>query len=349
MPTATPSVSVTDFSGLSKLRYKAQTDQSGALRQVAEQFEALFMQMMLKSVRDAKLGDGLFDSPQSDQYRDMLDSQMSMNLSEGRGLGLADVIVRQLGGEGESRVRPSSQSRGLVPPRVMETARAEKQTESATVKAPIKQPPFAVDPPSQAQLSVNQPSLVTDQSSPIVPAEPEADYTASPLEFVRKILPYAREAASLLGLGPEVLIAQSALETGWGQGVIRDHRGSSHNLFNIKADSRWQGPVVTKKTLEYIDGVAVLEKANFRRYDSPVESFKDYVAFLRSSPRYQEALNHQGDAGRFVEGLQDAGYATDPNYANKIKGILERPMLSDEQVRVKASDRQPISAERIEL
>ncbi len=323
----------TDFNGLAALRHQAQSDQHGALRQVAEQFEALFMQMMLKSMRDAKLGDGLFDSPQSDQYRDMLDAQLSVNLSEGRGLGLADVIVRQLGGESEVTVRPSSQPRGRYLPPAIEPALTPKPAEPASVEPPVRQPP-----------------LSTTEADAIAPVESVADYAASPLEFVRTILPYAREAAALLGLGPEVLIAQSALETGWGQGVIRDHRGaSSHNLFNIKADSRWEGPVVTKNTLEYIDGVAVQERANFRRYDSPIESFKDYVAFLQASPRYQDALAHEGDAARFIDGLQEAGYATDPDYAKKIKGILDRAIVSGERLSVKSSDHSPISDERISL
>ena len=328
--------SVTDFSSLAKLRYKAQTDQSSALREVAEQFEALFMQMMLKSMRDAKLSDGLFDSPQSDQYRDMLDTQLSVNLSQGRGLGLADVIVRQLGGgDGVETPTPTSEVRGrslpnMVPPRPEVHASAHPSGESS------------VTPSQVAVEEVSAPTSVELSSV--------ADYTATPMDFVRAVLPHAREAAAMLGLGPEVLIAQTALETGWGQGVIRDHHGdSSHNLFNIKADARWDGPVVAKRTLEYIDGVAVQQRANFRRYDSPVESFKDYVEFLRTSPRYQGALQHGGNAHRFLEELQDAGYATDPNYAYKIKGILDRPIVSGEYMQVKGSGQPPISQTKVSL
>jgi flagellar protein FlgJ len=319
----------TDFNGLAELRRQAQTDQSSALRQVAEQFEALFMQMMMKSMRDAKLADGgLFDSPQSEQYRDMLDSQLSVSLSEGRGMGLADVIVRQLGG-GES-LRPTSEVRGRTLPSTSPPARLMGATAGT---------------PENGAESVPETGL-----SESAGAEGEADYTASPREFVRTILPYAREAAGVLGLGPEVLIAQSALETGWGRGVIRDHLGeSSHNLFNIKADARWDGPVVTKRTLEYIDGVAVQQRADFRRYDSPVESFKDYVSFLNSSPRYREALEHRGDAHRFVEGLQAAGYATDPDYAVKIKEILDRSVVSGQSLPVKSSTAAPIATPGVSL
>lgn len=318
----------TDFNGLAALRHQAQTDKSGALRQVAEQFEALFMQMMLKSMRDAKLGEGLFDSAQSEQYRDMLDSQLSLNLSKGRGLGLADVIVRQLGGEGPQR--PSSEVRGSFVPR----------SPDAAVNTTVE-----VVKPASESVEASIVSVPRAEESLDVP-----DYSESPATFVRHILPYARQAASLLGLGPEVLIAQAALETGWGQGVIRDATGeSSHNLFNIKADSRWEGPVVAKRTLEYVDGVAVQERAHFRRYESPVQSFQDYVAFLQTSPRYQEALQHDGDAERFVEGLQSAGYATDPNYAKKIKEILQRSGVFGDDLRVKSSEAAPIDTSRISL
>ncbi|GAB4356913.1 MAG: flagellar assembly peptidoglycan hydrolase FlgJ [Gammaproteobacteria bacterium] len=316
----------TDFHGLAALRHQAQTDKSAALRQVAEQFEALFMQMMLKSMRDATLEDGLFNSSQGEQYRDMLDSQLSLELSRGRGLGLAEAIVRQLGGG--TPEPPRSEGHGRFSPQ-----------ETGAVKPP---------PPVSAK-TASEPAQLT--SAPRVPDTAEIpDYTESPFAFVQHILPYARKAASLLGLGPEVLIAQAALETGWGRGVIRDAAGeSSHNLFNIKADSRWDGPVVAKRTLEYVDGVAVLEQANFRRYSSPVQSFEDYVDFLRSSPRYQEALQHDGDPARFVEGLQSAGYATDPDYANKIKEIMRRPGILGEPLRVKSSVTAPIEAARTTL
>lgn len=285
----------TDFSGLAELRARARGDEKAALREVAQQFEAVFMQLMLKSMRSASLGEGMFDSDQSEQYRDLLDSQLSVSLAQGRGMGLADAIVRQMGGD--APLRPTSEVSGRLLPQPV---------------VPHQQP---ASPEPQRLQDISEPSAT-------VPSEGRFD---TPAAFVKALLPYASKAARLLGIGPEVLIAQSALETGWGKAVIRDVRGeSSHNLFNIKADHRWDGPVVAKSTLEYADGVAVRERALFRRYDSPAQSFQDYVDFLQGSARYAPALAQGGDAKGFLRALQDAGYATDPAYANKISTILDR-------------------------
>jgi flagellar protein FlgJ len=146
----------------------------------------------------------------------------------------------------------------------------------------------------------------------------------SPEGFVEGLLPWAREAAARLGLAPEALLAQAALETGWGRSIIGDGAaGNSHNLFGIKADGRWEGKRVMVSTLEYLDGVAVLRQDPFRAYESYRASFEDYVDFLQSNPRYEKALNSNGDARAFFEALQEAGYATDPAYADKVLRILE--------------------------
>lgn len=314
--TASPAV-YTDFSGLAELRGRAQSDRQGALREAAQQFEALFLQMMLKSMRSASLGEGILDNAQSKQYRDMLDSQLSLSLSKGRGLGLADAIVRQLGG-GQPTDSAATQQPARMPRSVAVAPATPVATESAK----------AVDANANADagsVSATAETTVTAETPPAPPSPAAPDHFESPAHFVKALLPYATKAARLLGLGPEVLIAQSALETGWGQGVIRDAQGaSSNNLFNIKADSRWNGPVVAKQTVEYVDGVAVRERALFRRYDSPEQAFQDYVDFLKGSDRYANALAQGGDAQGFARALQDAGYATDPAYAAKINSILDR-------------------------
>ncbi len=309
---ASPAV-FSDFSGLAELRRRAHSDRQAALRETAQQFEALFMQMMLKSMRAASLGEGIFDSDQTEQYRDMLDSQLSLTLSQGRGLGLADAIVRQLGG-GMNVTTPDSPSARRYPG----SAQSPQQV------APAGSLQAAATEAAAAETATAQ-TQATEEAATGSPAPTATDRFDSPAHFIQALLPYAEKAARLLGLGPEVLIAQSALETGWGQGVIRDAGGaSSHNLFNIKADSRWDGPVVAKQTLEYVDGVAVRERALFRRYDSPEQSFQDYVDFLKSSGRYTHALAQEGNPEGFVRALQDAGYATDPAYAAKINAILGR-------------------------
>ena len=147
-----------------------------------------------------------------------------------------------------------------------------------------------------------------------------------------------------MGIDPAVLVAQSALETGWGKKVIQADQGSSFNLFGIKADGRWDGKAATVSTVEFRDGLAVLEKASFRAYDSLSGSFNDYVDFLKSNPRYQQALDKVSDNKEFLAELQDAGYATDPKYAEKILGILGRNNYSSVINELKNSQDLPLSS-----
>ena len=140
--------------------------------------------------------------------------------------------------------------------------------------------------------------------------------------FSQQLYPAARQAASMLGVDPRLLLSQAALETGWGQRMISGNRGeNSFNLFGIKADASWQGPKVWVDTLEYRDGVAVRERAAFRAYGSYEESFADYARFIREQPRYQEALRQAGTPRGYIQALQQAGYATDPDYARKVMAI----------------------------
>ena len=152
----------------------------------------------------------------------------------------------------------------------------------------------------------------------------------SPEAFVRVLWPHAQQAARELNVDPEILIAQSALETGWGRSVI-DGGGldSSYNLFGIKAGSGWDGGRASASTLEFEEqsGVMTRQRASFRTYESWRHSFNDYVQFLKTQPRYRDALDHGGDSVRFVEGLQQAGYATDPRYADKIVRIATGPEM----------------------
>jgi flagellar protein FlgJ len=156
-----------------------------------------------------------------------------------------------------------------------------------------------------------------------VAAQTSTTTISSPKEFVKKLYPIAEEVASTIGVDPRVLLAQSALETGWGRKMIAMPDGSnSHNLFGIKADSRWTGEQATVNTVEYRGGIAAPEKASFRSYGSYEDSFRDYVKFLQENPRYQEALEQSHDAKSFAQGLQNAGYATDPVYAKKIDSVM---------------------------
>lgn len=293
----------TDFQGLADLRREAGANSPEALEKVAQQFEALFTQMMLKSMRDAGAGEGLFDNDQTRLYQDMYDKQLSLSLSDGgNGMGLAKLLVQQLSAS--------------VPQLHAGTGRGGEAVNAAAHGVPERgNSTFSLSGKSEISAAQNA-------------AEPQQ--FDDPEQFVATLWPHAREAGDRLGVDPKALLAQAALETGWGKAVIRKADGnSSFNLFNIKADHRWQGGQVGKVTLEYRDGVAVKEQASFRAYDSYAQSFADYTDFLQRHPRYRDALKAGTDTGVFAERLQEAGYATDPNYAGKIKRIVNSDLLAD--------------------
>jgi flagellar protein FlgJ len=315
----------TDFQGLARLKAEASKQTPEAIQETARQFEALFVQTMLKAMRDASPGEGLGESDQTEFYRDMYDQQMALHMVKGRGLGIADMLVPSLGGQGsdaETPLEPVSGVSGLKEvsrPVVVDTGPAQPLiTQSAT--GPIVRLQGAV--PVQALVDTSglagEGALVSNMSD-------EKWRPETPEEFIRDLLPHARKGAAELGVKAGVLIAQAALETGWGQKVIRHADGrSSFNLFGIKADAGWSGDKVTVATLEYEDGLAAKQRAAFRSYDSLAGAVSGYVDFLRSNPRYQGALEQAADPNAYLDGLKAAGYATDPAYAEKIKAIMNQ-------------------------
>jgi len=294
-----------DLAGLGALRSQASKVPSEAIEEVASQFESIFVQMMLKSMRDASIEGGLFDSNQMETYQSMFDQQISLDLSQGNGLGLADVLVQELRGD-----RTPPDQHNLLPLASSAYRQANQQIQNTSLPVQVAKP---VTPEDSGDVAKAEPRSA--EASQWKPASPEA--------FIRDVWDSAVDAAKQIGLDPLVLVAQSALETGWGKRVIQAvDGGSSFNLFGIKAGWTWDGPSAAVNSLEYRDGTAALEKSSFRVYDSIAKSFEDYVNFLKSNPRYQQALDKVGDAGEFLSELQGAGYATDPNYAQKIMGIV---------------------------
>ena len=302
----------TDFSGLNEMRAKARVDPQASLKQVAKQFEGIFIQMMLKSMRDASMGDDIFDSDQSKLYRDMFDKQVALDMANSKGIGIADSMVRQLSRNNSDQGNPESTNLVLNKP---------KNNAIHGKMLPL----------SMRRLNSVDSSTVSGLSNfELTEMKPMMDKVNfnSPEEFTQHILPYAEKAAKELGVSPLILVSQAALETGWGKAVSRRPDGaSSFNLFNIKADSRWDGDKVIKSTLEYDNGLAKYEKASFRSYDSYADSFDDYVDFLRTNNRYGDALLHHGNDKLFIKDLQKAGYATDPDYADKVLNILKRDSI----------------------
>lgn len=294
------------FEGFAGLRRLARDESPEAIDATARQFEGLFIQMMLKSMRDAVPTDSTNDSDQMRFYRDMFDQQMALELARGDGIGLREPLVRALSGEPASTGGSAGELR--------------MPQERISARAPTAEPSRPVtSTPSSASVRGN--AVATSPPDPMaIPDSPEA--------YIEAMWVHAEAAAAELGVPPQVLLAQSALETGWGRHVMRHADGSSsHNLFGIKADSRWDGPRVHVQTLEYVNGVPERQRAAFRAYSSPAESFADYVDFLQRNPRYRHALQQAPDPGAFLRGLQEAGYATDPSYADKILDILNRGTL----------------------
>lgn len=275
-----------DFAALASLKNDAKAQDPSALKEAAKQFESLFTQMLLKSMRDANRSfgeDSLFGSSQGDFYQDMFDDQIALHLSKGKGLGLADLLVQQLTRE------------GMV-----------KSADAAPAPTTGVQPTQAGSPQTMSS-SADHPPL-----------------SKSKADFVRTMWPHAQRAGNALGVDPSALVAQAALETGWGRAVPTQASGeSSFNLFGIKAGAHWNGATAHVPTLEFEEGVPVRRVERFRAYSSPTESFNDYARLIGGNPRYENARDVGGDVATFAAALQDGGYATDPGYAQKIVAVAD--------------------------
>jgi len=291
-----------DFNGLAQLKVKASGDsseQQDALGEVARQFETIFLKMMLKSMRDTVPESDLINNDKARFYESMYDDQISLDLSKRGDLGLAQMIVNQMGESGVSKANKTLN--GLASYR--QTAIQQKVSHVSNEQ-------------------VELPRVIAD-------TQPLSTGIQSIDEFVSTLIEPANSAAKVLGVDAQVLLAQSALETGWGKHIMKDQAGrSSYNMFGIKASHGWQGETVNVQTVEYEQGVAQKRQATFRAYDSYEDSFNDYVQFLKQNPRYAETLSSVDSNEAFVKGLQKAGYATDPAYAKKIMSILGREQLS---------------------
>jgi peptidoglycan hydrolase FlgJ len=280
-----------DFQGLAALKNDAKGQAPAALKEAARQFEALFTQMMLKSMREANKGfgeDSLFASDQADMYQDMFDDQMALQLSKGKGLGLADMLIRQLAG-------------------------------------------------SAGEASAPAPSAPTANRQPLA---------ASKDDFLRQLRPHAEQAARELGVDPNALLAQAALETGWGRSVPCNAQGEcSFNLFGIKAGSQWSGATVNVPTLEFESGIPVRKVERFRAYDSPADSFRDYAALIGGNARYASARGAGENVEAFAAALQQGGYATDPQYAQKIAAVADEVRARSDALKFAAA--QPSTPNRV--
>jgi flagellar protein FlgJ len=264
---------ITDFSQFSSLRSGANQNDPAVLREVASQFEALFIETMLKNMRAGELAEPVFgQSDQHKMYQEMMDQQLALNMADGRGIGLGEMLVRQLGGESE-RSAPTAERFSLP-------ATSDRQARAST-------------------------------------------QWSGPEEFVRALWPHAKRVAQRLNVATEGIVAQAALETGWGAHVMQRSNGaSSNNLFGIKAGNDWSGGSVVRPTVEYVNGVAERKLERFRAYPDIISTFNDYAKLIEEHPRYSDVRGAGSDSRSFAWALQQAGYATDPLYAAKIARIL---------------------------
>ncbi|PAU87923.1 flagellar assembly peptidoglycan hydrolase FlgJ [Pseudomonas sp. WN033] len=337
--TSQQSLNYTDLNAMSQLKHGSQANSPGNLRRVAEQFESLFLNMMVKSMRDANevFAEGNpLNTNQTRFYQDMYDNQMSVHLAEKQGVGLADMMVRQMSPKGQSA---GSQAAEAAPAADQSALLARRRlamiSRNPAVMGEGAAPVNNERPVSQAESVTNwQPLRAMQGVSRTAPAQSSASETAiagrrsfaNPAEFVATMLPMAERAAERLGIDPHYLVAQAALETGWGRSFAG---GNSHNLFGIKAHGGWQGDSASAMTHEFRDGALNRERANFRAYASFEQSFDDYVEFLHRNGRYQQALQTTDNPDAFFRELQRAGYATDPQYASKVSRIA-RQLLSQQ-------------------
>lgn len=279
---------------------KAQAGNNGGrseatLREVARQFEALFAQMMIKSMRATHLGDdGLGNA--GELYTSLFDQQIAQSMTQGRGLGLATLLMQQLKGH-----TGAVADRSAATPAFALTAR--DRIASHAPPATSADTPAATAPNGADASTAGVPRHIQD--------------------FVNRLLPHVRQAAETLGVSARMIIAQAALETGWGAHGIGD---GSHNLFGIKATGTVESTPM--RTTEYVNGMAQTVVANFRRYASDAASIAHYTQLIGSSSRYRAVVGSGDDAARFATALQRAGYATDPEYARKLTAVAQSPDLA---------------------
>jgi flagellar protein FlgJ len=286
-----------DANALGNLKQQAKSDPKQALSTAATQFEALFMQMLLKSMRDALPQDGPLASETTKTYTEMFDQQIAQQLSK-KGIGLANMLVKQLS--------------GAIPQK--ETA----PTASTALPVPGKAG-SAIVPPMPAALTVP-----ARPSAKVAPAASTGSVASTVQGFIDKLRPYAEAVAEKMGIPAQYLIAQAGLETGWGRSQPRAADGApSNNLFGIKATAAWKGATVKTATTEYVAGQVEKTTASFRSYGSYTDSFQDFAKLLQKSRRYANALANTHDAGRYAASLQQAGYATDPRYAEKLTRAIQ--------------------------
>ena len=321
----------TDLKGLQNLKSSARRDAKSALPEVARQFEAVMISMMIKNLRKTGMEDPFFKSQAMDSYRDMYDQQLGMELSKGQGIGFAKTIVEQMQYQANQQsVQPENNS-------------PLNSSLQSSLQMPQRRhfPDLYSKVPATMQKNI---LIASNQASPIIDTN-----FKSPEHFVKKLRPLAEQTAQKLKVSAEIILSQAALETGWGKSVISNGTQSSFNLFNIKADASWQGKRIDKVSMEFIRGEPTQQRiqqriqqrtqqqSSFRAYDSFEQSFNDYAHFIQNNPRYKTALQRAEKVEQslhdesYIKAIHKAGYATDPAYSDKILRVLKTDAIQNQQ------------------
>ncbi|MGE4335722.1 MAG: flagellar assembly peptidoglycan hydrolase FlgJ [Pigmentiphaga sp.] len=358
---------VLDFAALETMRAKARQTPEQSEAEVARQFEALLLQMMLRSMRDASFQGGLFDNEQTRMMQSLHDEQLSLQLSR-QGMGLAEMLTDQMRRLREARETSAQLARD---PGVAQAMPVAPGASAQAFEVRPATPAFALAASGNAFQGTPGRSNVLDSSAgvdaqrhalgrfeaPVVGAstpggagaaaagvldsirdgaraavrrgaeigrQATADLPAHVEVFVRRLAPAAERVAEATGLPLRLILGQAALESGWGRQEIRHANGlPSHNLFGIKATGGWQGRTAEVMTTEYVSGEAQRLKQSFRAYRSYEEGLGDYARLLTDNPRYHGVLEARNDI-EAARRVQEAGYATDPDYANKLIAIMRQ-------------------------
>ena len=292
-----------DANSLSDLKIAAKDNSPAAVKKVASQFEAMFVNMMLKSMRDATPQEGMFDNEQTETFTAMLDQQLSQNIAS-QGVGLADILARQLTRAASLKVDelPTSGLNGMVP---------QSNTDIEIGGANLHS-----SKPANIETTNERTSLNT---------KPVAQPTGAVLSFKDRVANHAEQVSRETGIPAHFMIGQAALESGWGKHEIKALDGTpSHNLFGIKANASWKGKVVEAMTTEYVNGVKQKRIEKFRAYDSYAETFQDFAKLMKNNPRYERVMANLDNLNNYATAIQKSGYATDPNYASKLISVVNK-------------------------
>ncbi|HEX7909861.1 MAG TPA: flagellar assembly peptidoglycan hydrolase FlgJ [Paraburkholderia sp.] len=309
-----------DVQGFAKLSAQAKASPQAGMKMAAQQFDAVFTQMMLKSMRDATPQDSPFDSHDSATFTSMMDQQLSQQLSQ-KGIGVADAMLKQLMRNQGMQVSGGAGGAGGLAGMANALGGGSGGDEGQTAALNALAKAYG-NAQANGQLAMGKgysansaltPPLKGDGSSPKIDA------------FVDKLAEPAQAASAATGIPARFIIGQAALESGWGRSEIKKTDGStSHNVFGIKATRDWTGKTVSTVTTEYVNGKPQRKVEKFRAYDSYQEAMTDYASMLKSNPRYAQVINSAHDVSGFANGMQRAGYATDPHYAKKLMSIMQK-------------------------